>query len=1059
MSLRAIHTKIFITLLNLAIIAPAIAQQKFNVTYYGQKEGLEGERFSSTAQDQLGFIWATSDKGLFRFDGTTVKKFRTGYFTHLLLRHDGSICASSLDGVYTILSMPDTAQVTKIASIDNPPGTPPPNLYEDSRHTLWILNHEVIMKETAKGFKEYHLKKVPHVGFSMVEDDYQHLWMASSQGSIIYRYSRREDLFRKITILPQVGSINCLFNAGEGRIWMGGATLYELKLDRRLTTLQLKKIVTPESPINFIAEGPMSNLFVGTEGEGLQQLFLRDTINELVEVKDYTFPHSVFDLQFESVKDIHVGHDDDLWMTTENGLAHLHQNFFGAVEVMPRTYIHAMGKEMEDFIYVSTGEQLYRVYNNRRHELKADEVLLPEKDLFISAISGYDDIMWFGTSKGELFSLRDNQFSRRVPIRSNKNYITNLFTDTKGNTWVFQDSRPEPFLGVAKVSPDLEITYYNKEHGFSSRMMCASEDIDGNIYFGGRGAESYLFIYLEDEERFVNLSSSLNFQPESTLEVHDLAVDISGDIWLATSDGLLKYTPEDQSIHRVSLGGDPTYGEIRAIEALADSSIWIATEVYGLIKYKNNDFATFDASSGLVSKLFNYRTMLIDNEGFIWAGAAEGLEISQMPFPSPQPTNQAMIAAISADFQEMPFRTDNQYNVPSDTRVSLKFRSLAYPPEDINYQTRILEIDSSWTLIDNGHELVINQLAEGDYTLEARCKQRGGHVWSVPKVISLRVDTIWYKTWTAYFIYFILLCWTVYGAIKLNAKRLQHKNEQLELLISERTKEITHQNQEIAAQKNELEKANIRLNQLNNEKNYYIGVVAHDLKSPLNQIKALLQLIQLESSEMPETTQQYLDMIGNSIEHQRTLISDILDLQAIENQKIDFHPEHISIGNFVHNILKGFDAAAKEKEIALHFEDECPDQATIYADKHYYQQVIDNLISNAVKFSPNKRNVYVNLTHVNDHIRFAVRDEGPGLSDEDKKQLFQKFAKMSARPTGGEKSNGLGLSIVKQFVESMGGSVWCDSVWKKGATFNVEFPQSNSSSNSSNDESEIKTVE
>ncbi|MGB0523778.1 MAG: ATP-binding protein [Flammeovirgaceae bacterium] len=1045
MSMRVIHTILLLISMNFL----TLGQQKFNVTYYDQKDGLEGKRYSSTVQDPLGFIWVTSNKGLFRFDGKKAQQYHDGYFTHLLLRKDGSICASSHIGIFSIVSMPDTAIVTEIYPINNPPGTPPPNLYEDSRNTLWILNHEVILKEAKEGFKEYHLKKVPHVGFSMVEDDYQHLWMASSQGSIIYRYSRREDLFRKITILPQVGSINCLFNAGEGRIWMGGATLYELKIDRRLTTLQLKKIVTPESPINFIAEGPMSNLFIGTEGEGLQQLFLRDTINELVEVKDYTFPHSVFDLQFESVKDIHVGHDDDLWLTTENGLAHLHQNFFGGVEVLPRTYIHTMGKEREDFIYASTGKSLYRIYNDRRHNLTVDSLPLPQKDMFISAVSGYDNIIWMGTSKGELFYLRDDRYSRRISIRENDSYILNTFADSKGNAWVFQSPKPEAYVGVAQVNPDLEVTYFNENHDLVSRLTCATEDIDGNIYFGSRGSKSYLFIYIEDENRFVNLSATLSFTPEETLEVHDLTVDAIGDIWLATSDGVLKYDPQNSTIHRVSLGGDPTYGEIRAIESLADSSIWIATEVYGLIKYKNGDFATFDASSGLGSRLFNYRTMLVDNEGFIWVGASGGLEISQMPFPTPQPTNKPMVESVMAGLQDLPFNLKNKYRVPSDTRVSFKFNALSFPPEDIHYQTRILEIDSSWTLIDEGHDLVINQLSEGNYTLQARCKQRGGHVWSKPQVIELHVDTIWYKTWMAYSIYFILLIFAVYGAIKLNAKRLQHRNEQLEQLITERTKEITFQKEEIAAQHNELEKANTRLNQLNNEKNYYIGVVAHDLKSPLNQIKALLQLIQLESNEMPETVQQYLDMIGNSIEHQRTLISDILDLQAIENQKIDFHPEHIDLANFVSEILKGFEASALEKSIQLHFKNECNPQATIYADKHYYQQVIDNLVSNALKFSPNNRNVYVTLSQHDQDLRFSVKDEGPGLSDEDKKQLFHKFAKLSARPTGGEKSNGLGLSIVKQFVESMGGAVWCESVWGKGATFMVQFPSSESGTSNS----------
>src|SRR6185503_1684557 len=103
-------------------------------------------------------------------------------------------------------------------------------------------------------------------------------------------------------------------------------------------------------------------------------------------------------------------------------------------------------------------------------------------------------------------------------------------------------------------------------------------------------------------------------------------------------------------------------------------------------------------------------------------------------------------------------------------------------------------------------------------------------------------------------------------------------------------------------------------------------------------------------------------------------------------------------------------------------------------------QVLENLVSNAVKYSPPGKNIFVRLLHSVESVLYEVQDEGPGLSAEDQKKLFGKFARLGAKTTGGEHSTGLGLSIVKKMVEAMNGKVWCESELGSGATFIVEFP-------------------
>ena len=110
------------------------------------------------------------------------------------------------------------------------------------------------------------------------------------------------------------------------------------------------------------------------------------------------------------------------------------------------------------------------------------------------------------------------------------------------------------------------------------------------------------------------------------------------------------------------------------------------------------------------------------------------------------------------------------------------------------------------------------------------------------------------------------------------------------------------------------------------------------------------------------------------------------------------------------------------------------------SDRNVTVQVLENLLSNAIKYSPPSKNISARLRLVDGAARCEVQDEGPGLSAADQQRLFGKFARLSAKPTGGEHATGLGLSIVKKMVEAMNGRVWCESEPGQGATFVVQFP-------------------
>ncbi len=260
-------------------------------------------------------------------------------------------------------------------------------------------------------------------------------------------------------------------------------------------------------------------------------------------------------------------------------------------------------------------------------------------------------------------------------------------------------------------------------------------------------------------------------------------------------------------------------------------------------------------------------------------------------------------------------------------------------------------------------------------------------------------------------------------------------------VLSSQAVEIELANSQLQELNVVLETQNARLQELNTEKNELMGIVAHDLKNPLNTILNLAFILREYASQLSASDkEQHLESIIRTSERMFELIKNLLESNAVESGNVNVEAEEVDVALLAQQSIDSYAQAASVKHIALHYEGE--PSAIAFADANICGQVLDNLISNAVKFSPHGKPIVVRVLNTAETVRVEVRDEGPGISEEDMKKLFGKFARLSAQPTGGEHSTGLGLSIVKKLVEAMHGRVWCESELGKGATFIVELPTS-----------------
>jgi len=242
----------------------------------------------------------------------------------------------------------------------------------------------------------------------------------------------------------------------------------------------------------------------------------------------------------------------------------------------------------------------------------------------------------------------------------------------------------------------------------------------------------------------------------------------------------------------------------------------------------------------------------------------------------------------------------------------------------------------------------------------------------------------------------------------------------------------------IRFQQKKLEKQNEDLLQLNQEKNDFLGMVSHDLKNPLNNILGIADLL---NSSIQDKERKLLRLIEANSKRMLELITELLDINRIESGKRDLSLQKIELTALLFESVYRHRMPAEKKQIQLHFE-QTDKNCYLYADRTAITQIFDNLISNAVKYSPFDKHINIRLFQSEKVVRCEIQDEGQGITKQDQQKIFAKFARLSARPTDGENSTGLGLSIVKKLVESMDGHVWAESEGKnKGSLFIVEFPR------------------
>lgn len=284
----------------------------------------------------------------------------------------------------------------------------------------------------------------------------------------------------------------------------------------------------------------------------------------------------------------------------------------------------------------------------------------------------------------------------------------------------------------------------------------------------------------------------------------------------------------------------------------------------------------------------------------------------------------------------------------------------------------------------------------------------------------------------------------VFGGEKyfINSNRMQI----IDLLLStyenaiQKNNELAEANKQLIKMHQELETTNKQLNKLNEDKSKFLRMAAHDLRNPTAAIlSASGFLLEIIHDRLSDNEKEYIELINKSGNFILQLLNELLDLEIIESGNLQLALEDTNLKKLISANISLNKSVAEKKSITIEFETK-EEGLIVNIDQVKIDQVLNNLISNAIKFSHPETKIIVKLDKTDEEAIVSVIDKGQGIPEQEMNKLFKPFGKTSVRATRGEDSTGLGLSIVKKIVESHYGKVWVESKVEKGSTFYFALP-------------------
>lgn len=1063
------------------------------VQHYGIEEGLSHRDVQCIHQDKQGFLWLGTKYGLNRFDGKNFKWYtkeqqglQSNEINHILedkkgllwLINTGSFIGKTPLSIdifdlenEKIISFEDYFKnqipfsLSNVINFDTAPSgafvfltkdnnlifydghfqvVPLPlkayykiqDIHWGPNNWIWLVIRGLNDKYSSKilTLQAFDLSGKEMQGLSHPAFDFGFIYHFEEDGNISYLISRND---------PSSGIQAFQTNSS-------GKSIPDLELQKIITSNNLEhydiidlNIINFHNGLFWIStgnEGPKGNpnlkVFNKTGSIDIQW---ETTFNEISHITD--FLHDNF---------------GNTWVSTQFGISQLQlkENHFTKLlhhtdgENRPTRSILL---DLEDNLWVveEAIKDFWKINLNTQESVLVNKNLPPEEQIpinnsFVTLANGNSNQFYFSYTQ---FLVEINPLNLENKIRDlkdpmiNGNSIWAIYEDDFGKIWLTNGRGGIGYCEDQKFQwlPAIENLSYAYQF-FKDRNGKTWLVTDGGLFVLDMEKGEII-------ERFWTKGKSNHHFPFDNLyHVHE---DSSGAFWIGTGGNGL--------VHWEKPGIPNTWNQYTKAHGLSNNSIyavysddfhnlWLSSD-YGLMRFnkKTKRSQAFLESDGITHREFNRISHYQAPDGTLFFGGLNGVTQfhpkdfkldSTKSHPPLVITNYQHYDASGALMQEKKASSIIDTGIvfqPSDRLFYLEFELLSYQDvSNTQYAYKIEGLDRDW-IYQKENVLRFSRLPYGIHTLRIK-GQAGDGQWS-NKELAIKVKVLrpfYLKTWFLILGGFILVS-SMIAFFQLRIRYYKNRQLELEKVVAQRTQKIQEDKEVIEHQAQELKS-------LERLKSRFFANVSHELRTPLT---LLLGPVNSLIKDKKESSKDYklLHFIKRNSNQLLKLINEILDLSKLESGKLELNEEPIHLHKYLERLIAQFQSFAESESVKFKVDYQADEALIIMMDKDKVEKIIQNYLSNAMKFSPLKGEVILRIKDQNEHIELSVYDEGPGVHPDDLPNIFDRFyqsRKDKSTPKGG---TGIGLSLVKELAELMNGRVWAESVLGKGSVFYFEFPK------------------
>ncbi len=1055
------------------------------------EDGLPVNAVNSITQDNDGFIWFTTYDGLVRFDGLNFKVYN--HANTEAMPHNRTTHIHIQQGVGMWMAMEYVGMILiqdgKFYHFGPEQGmvnSDITHLFELSDYRMFFTTHDgpfIFQNGEIKRFFRGENELQERANHILEEEDGS-IWMATHDGMFYFREGE-EPVKYDISDIPEQNSFWRLARDRDGTIIAGtrkgvyyfdGSQFKPVAKYKEINGLDVYRIYIDEEKRLF---STVRGLFEERNGSLVK---LEDNRDDSEEAYYKFFRDS----------------NGQLWVIGDQGTLSIYKDgrlvAFDAIRGLKDIYYNEVYEDKEGNIWLSTNKNgLFRIKKTIVRTIGKLEGL--SGDNILGLYQDSEGIFWAGTRGDGLNKIDGNKITYYTLFNSNSsrsissNIVHSIVEDTLGDIWIGNYQK-----GIDIITPEkVKHIDFGKTPDLND-IRALYRDHEGNIWAGTYGGLVKVDQHGEDHKIFDRSDGLTGMQIRYITQAED------NSYWIGTLDGGVSHY-KDGKFQNYTHDQGLSSNNIRSVyvDEFEEGVVWVGTENNGLNRIKNGKITFVNMEDGLPD--YNIHWITQDENGWLWMSSNKGVikilksELNaylngkldsfrlihfgrQDGMRNPEGNGSFQEAGIRTNNNKLWFSTQEGVAIFETTDevkaqvfpkviisdvvakgesfstdsirfdsdiddFTIYFHAVTFTnPEKTRFRYKMGDLTQDWVEIGYEREVHFSDTPPGDYTFLVQATNSEGEWGDGAGKLLVTVTPKYYQRVWFYLLLVVGLVGLFTMISKLRFQRLIKKQEKLEDVINEQTRQLRAEKSAIEEQKKVIEKQAQHLEEVNKTKDKFFSIIAHDLKNPFQAMLGYSEFLEsdLQKMDKKELTES-IGIIRKSSKSLYNLTENLLHWANLQTGKIKPHIERCSVAEIIEKNKSLFLQSAKQKNIQLNFEAE--KEIDLMADRNMIDTVIRNLVSNAIKFTNQDGKVMLKAGCKETYCTIEISDNGIGMNDELLSGVLSLDSKSRRDGTGNETGTGLGLILCKEMVEMNSGKLEIESVEGKGTTFRVILPCAN----------------